>query len=107
MNINTAPEPVLLAIPGSSRELTRYVLDRRRGGEFIANLYELEGALSPPAREVLLADFAAFASRVSLEPRGFLVHSEGRSASFARPSVVAAELVRTGARVIIARSWKP
>lgn len=107
VNLNTAPEPVLLAVPGMSRELTRYIMNRRRRGEFISNLYELEAALSPPAREVFLAEFAAFASRVSLEPRRLLVHSEGRSRTYIRESRLDAELSRVGGKVIVVRSWQP
>ncbi|HEX2188690.1 MAG TPA: type II secretion system protein GspK [Longimicrobiaceae bacterium] len=77
VNLNTASAPVLGALPGMGDEAVRRVLSRREGGSAWRNLFELEGGLSPPAREELQRNFAALARRASFEPALVEVTVEG------------------------------
>ncbi|HEX2092402.1 MAG TPA: type II secretion system protein GspK [Longimicrobiaceae bacterium] len=65
VNLNTAPAPVLRALPGVGDEAVRVVISRREAGTAWRNLFELEAALTPPARAELQRSFAALARRAS------------------------------------------
>lgn len=76
VNVNVAPRPVLQALPGMTRETVGLIENRRRVAP-LRNLFELEAALSPEARAVLLREFAALSARTSFAPRQVRIVSTG------------------------------
>lgn len=72
-----APRPVLLALPGMTPEAVDRLLARRSTARPIRSLDELGGALSPPARDVLYANYAFLVSALTFEPKQLVVRAEG------------------------------
>jgi general secretion pathway protein K len=77
INLNTAPEPVLLSIPGITPEAAAVVLRFRRSGQPIRRIQELTDALPPVARQAMQERLAAITRAAIFETRQVLVESEG------------------------------
>ena len=77
VNVNAAPAPVLAALPGMTGEAAELVLYRRSVGRLIEGLDALAGALSPAAREALLASYAELARTVTFAAPQLVVTAEG------------------------------
>lgn len=105
VNLNTAPEPVLRALPGLGEEAVRVLMERRRSGSFLPNLAELERELSAPARAELHRGVSALIGRITFEPSVLIVRSEGHApGSTAGRSVIEATVSLSGGDVSIRRS---
>lgn len=105
VNLNTASEPVLRALPGFGEEAVRVLMTRRRSGSFLPNLYELESALSPPARAELQRSVSDLIGRISFEPDVVVVRSEGHvSGSPSGRAVIEATVSLSGGEVHVLRS---
>lgn len=76
VNLNLAPRPVLESLRGLTREAVHLIVSRRRFAP-IRNLFELEAALSPESRAVMLDEFAALSARASFAPRQVRIVSVG------------------------------
>lgn len=96
VNLNTAREPVLRALPGLTDEAVTLTLTRRRVGRPLRNLSELEANLSTPARAVLQREFAALVLRASFEPQALEITASGWVESNPLRRTVHALAVRAG-----------
>ena len=99
VNLNTAPEPVLRALPGLSDEVVAVILGRRAAGIPLRNLFELEPGLSAPARAVLQQSFAALARRTAFEPHALEIAASGWVQGTKIRRSVHALAVRTGSDI--------
>jgi general secretion pathway protein K len=101
VNLNAAPRPVLLALPGMSEEAVRVLLLRRGSSRPVRGLQDLALELSAGARAVLLGNQAALAQRIEFETRHVLVTSEGWLPGSPIRARVQAELVRASDQAIV------
>lgn len=75
ININTAPETVLVALPGLTKETARMLVDRRRAGEIFTSVnvvYELLGSRFAGSAFMLRQRAAMVPSRLLVVSRGWL-----------------------------------
>ncbi|HEX2779107.1 MAG TPA: hypothetical protein VHM30_06395 [Gemmatimonadaceae bacterium] len=77
VNLNSAPRPVLLALPGMTVETVGYILRERAAGRRITDIMRLGDRLSPGARQQLRAAMPLLRNVVTLETRELLVTSDG------------------------------
>jgi type II secretory pathway component PulK len=104
VSLATAPVPVLMAVPGITRETAERVVERRISGTPIRDLPEIASLISDESRSALIARFPE-ASRVTTpDPDCWVLRSTAQNGL--RPSVVVIEwqLLRTGRHVAIALS---
>ncbi|HXH81318.1 MAG TPA: type II secretion system protein GspK [Candidatus Tectomicrobia bacterium] len=79
VNVNAASAVVLAALPGMTPEAVDLVLYRRSVGRPIETLDALAGALSPPARATLLANYADLARGATFTAPQLVLTAEGWS----------------------------
>lgn len=96
VNLNTAPPPVLRALPGFTDEAVRAVVARRESGRFLGNLLELEPLLSAPAWAGIQRSYAQLVQRAGFDPGSIEIVSTGWVKGSPLRSVSAAEAVRLG-----------
>ncbi len=77
ININTAPRPVLLSLPGITEQTAGVLLRNRNRGRALASLADLERDLPPTAREVFRVRLPALMSLTTTETREVAVVSVG------------------------------
>ncbi|HYT05182.1 MAG TPA: hypothetical protein VEM13_09940 [Gemmatimonadales bacterium] len=77
VNLNAAPRPVLLALPGIGEEAAGVVLRRQQARRPIRTLAELSVELSSGARAALQAEMATLLGRVAFETREVEAVSDG------------------------------
>ena len=99
VNLNAAPEPVLVALPGLGPEALRVIIDSRRRGVVITSLLELARRLSPNARELLESNMSELMRRTIFEPQQIEVLSTGRFADSGVRVAFRSIYVRSGDRV--------
>ena len=76
VNLNAAPRPVLLALPGMTEEAVAFVLGQRAAGARVTDLDRLAASLSPGARTELRLATPALRNIVGFETREIVVTSE-------------------------------
>ena len=76
INLNTAPRPVLLALPGMSEEAVALLLRARSGGRRMTDLNAFVESLSSRARQQLRIAMPVLSTIATLETREMLVSSE-------------------------------
>lgn len=101
VNLNAAPRPVLLALPGMTEEAVRVLMVRRGSSRPVRGLQELALDLSGGARALLLANQVALEKRIEFETRDVLVTSEGWLPGSPVRARVQAELVRASDQAIV------
>jgi general secretion pathway protein K len=101
VNLNAAPRPVLLALPGMTEEAVRVLIARRASTRPVRSLPELGLELTPGARSLLLANQPALEKRIGFETRDVLVTSEGWLPGSPVRARVQAELVRATDQAIV------
>jgi len=101
INLNAAPEPVLAAVPGLGPEALRVVLDGRRRGVLLSNVFELSVRLGPDAQARLQDRVSEFMQVAVFLPRQIEVISTGRSAGRGIATEIRAVYVRSGERVAL------
>jgi general secretion pathway protein K len=101
VNLNAAPRPVLLALPGMTEEAVRVLMVRRGSSRPVRGLQELALELSTGARALLVANQAALEKRIEFETRDVLVTSEGWLPGSPVRARVQAELVRATDQAIV------
>jgi len=101
VNLNAAPRPVLLALPGMTEEAVRVLMVRRGSSRPVRGLQELALELSGGARSLLVANQAALEKRIEFETRDVLVTSEGWLPGSPVRARVQAELVRASDQAIV------
>ena len=77
INLNTAPRPVLLSLPGITEEAAGVLLRSRGRGQSLGTIADLERELSPSARERLRVQLPTLLSRTTTETREVEVVSVG------------------------------
>jgi general secretion pathway protein K len=107
VNLNAAPRPVLLALPGMSEETVRVLLGRRAAGRPVHQLGELSLALTSGARELLLANQVALMNRTTFDTRDVVVTSEGWLDGSPVRARVEAEMVRAGGEAVVVWTGTP
>jgi type II secretory pathway component PulK len=103
INLNTAPAPVLGALPGFGAEAVRVVLERRAWGEGMTDLFQVIARLSPPAREAVLARYGEVLRRVAFAPSMLVVRAEGWVEGSRPRASVEALVVPAGMRAAVVR----
>jgi general secretion pathway protein K len=79
INLNTAPRPVLLSLPGIGEEAASVIERLRRGGGRVTSLGELAAGLPAPARAALVARMPELEGRVTFDTRELELVSDGWS----------------------------
>jgi type II secretory pathway component PulK len=79
INVNSAPEPVLLAIPGMTPAAATEILRMREAGEFVDDIDSLLGSLSDASARALRAADDAFQDRVAFQTTEVEIISDGRA----------------------------
>jgi general secretion pathway protein K len=77
INVNSAPDPVLLSLPGMTPAGVEAVMRRRRQGRPLRTVQELADELPPIARQWFLPVIPAFLRRATFDLREIEVVSEG------------------------------
>jgi general secretion pathway protein K len=77
VNLNAAPRPVLLALPGMTEEAVALLLRRRQARRPVRSLAELAKELPSAPRRFLDDSLTALLARVTFETREVEVHSTG------------------------------
>lgn len=101
VNVNTAPEPVLLPLPGMSAGAIELVLRRRRQGQWIRTAQELSDALSPIARQAFLPAMPEFLRRATFDVVELLAVGEGWVEGSPVRVRVTAQLIPAGSIVLV------
>jgi general secretion pathway protein K len=104
INLNSAPEPVLHALSGLGDEAVRALLARRRERAFVANMYELEQAVSATARAELRRNAPELVRRITFEPRLILIRAVGHAEAGAGFVLVEATASLAGGDIRVASS---
>ena len=99
VNLNTASEPVLRALPGLADEAVALVLARQRKNRPLGDLSELEAQLTSSARSLLQQNFPALARRASFEPYAVEIGVIGWTAGAPLRRTLRALAVRSGSTV--------
>jgi general secretion pathway protein K len=102
VNVNAAPEPVLLALPGMSRAAAQELLRMRDAGIFPTSTQELLRALPAAVSRPIQAAQQAFNSRVSFRTDEVEIISDGHVEGSAVESRVRLTVIRSndGAMVV-------
>lgn len=105
--LNHAPLEVLAALPGLTKEALTRVAEQRVRGARIRNLLDLTAALSPMARDSLIARFADLARLTTTEPDAWILRSRMSHGTPPVSSTLEVRVVRAGSRAAIVRrrSW--
>ncbi|HET8655011.1 MAG TPA: type II secretion system protein GspK [Longimicrobiaceae bacterium] len=104
VNLNTAPAPVLRALPGMSDEAVASVLARRERGDFLRNLFALPTDLGPEAREEIQRHYADLARTASFEPSLLEITVTGRVDGARMRAPLVAIGVRAGSTIQLVSS---
>jgi general secretion pathway protein K len=78
VNLNSAPAPVLLALPGMSNEAVALVLRRRRSGVPFGSIADVGPQLSPGARDAFQAEYGRLSARTTTTTHEVEIRSIGR-----------------------------
>jgi len=105
--LDRAPLAVLRALPGIGREAVMRIASYRLTAGHVPDLATISSALSPPARDTLLAHYAEIAAMTTNEPDAWLLTSRSRAGLSSVTSVLELILRRDGSRAAIVRrrSW--
>jgi hypothetical protein len=77
ISLASAPTRLLATLPGFGADALEMVSRRRLTGEPVKSIDHLAGLLSPPAREMLMAQYQALGDLVASEPEAFIAVIEG------------------------------
>lgn len=102
VNLNTAPEAVIAALPGLDERAARQIV-RARSTRALETLGELNAALDQPARERLQARHAEIRTRVVFVPATYRVISIGTPPGQGHPVRLEARVAVNGSRVSVIR----
>ncbi len=101
VNLNAAPRPVLLALPGMTEGAVRVLESRRDTRRPVLSLSELQALLPAGSREALLPEIPALESRVVFETRELEVICQGEAMGSPTRAVVRAVLARTPNEAVV------
>ena len=89
-----SPRAVLASLPGFTPELADEVIRRRSRGSLPSSILELAYALSGASRDSLMLRQGELAARVTIEPDGWVLVSQGRVGGSPVTSVLAVTVAR-------------
>jgi type II secretory pathway component PulK len=96
VNLNTAPEPVLLSLAGMTPEAADVVLRDRGAGRRMGSVTDLQKELSSTGRAALQANLAALLAATTTETREVVVHARGWTSGGVVRAGIEALFVRAG-----------
>ncbi|MBA2684455.1 MAG: general secretion pathway protein GspK [Gemmatimonadaceae bacterium] len=103
VDLNHAPLSVIGSLPGFDVEAVSRMAEMRSERIAVRDLAVFSGALSPGAREVMLASFAELSRMTTTEPDAWVVTVRATGGSPAVGATVEFRLVRAGVRAAIVR----
>jgi general secretion pathway protein K len=106
INVNAAPRPVLLTLPGMSDALADLIIARRNNGRPVRRLDDLLLELPEGPRALLQARQMDWQNRAVFETRELMVTSEGRLEGSPVRVRVQGHLVRAGDQAILVWSGR-
>src|SRR5579859_2777284 len=77
INVNAAPEPVLAVLPGIGPEALRIMAEARSWHRPLADLNDLSRRLSPPARDLLIANYSELITRTTFRTSALVLTAQG------------------------------
>jgi type II secretory pathway component PulK len=102
VDVNAAPDSVLLGLPGFDSEVVDAILRNRAYGRRVADLDQLIAALPPFLRERVAAKYPELVSTAAFTPPAWVVTAQGRVNGRLVP-VTMERWVRAGDRVAVVR----
>jgi type II secretory pathway component PulK len=102
IDVNTAPESTLLALPGFDTEVVEAVLRLREWGRRVNGLDQFIAELPADLRDRVAAHYAELVGRAAFAPPAWVVTAEGVVAGRGLP-IMSEWWVRAGARIAIVR----
>lgn len=106
VNLNTAPEPVLQALPGLTSESVTWLLTRREAGAAVRGLSELAVGIAAPARRELEEHFAELEARTRFEPAALEIVATGEVRGSRLRTVLRVVAARAGSTLQITRTFE-
>lgn len=104
VNLNTAPVPVLSALPGLSDEAVRTIVSLRRSGIVFRSLEDLAARLTTPSRALLEEHYSDLRRRVQFRTRAYRLTSAGRPSGQGRAITIEATVAIVGQRAAVVRT---
>lgn len=107
ININAAPDAVLLSLPGMTDAAVRVVMAERTWGRPVLDASTLASRLPPTERALMLVHYPQLAGKVVYAPASLVVTSRGWSAGTVPVASVEILVVPVGNRIatIRRRAW--
>ena len=103
VNLNTAPEPVIAALPGIDRVAARRITQARRAGATLESLEDVTALLDTPSRERLQASYRELRRRASFVPATYRIVSTATPPGPGHPVTMEAVIAVNGARISVLR----
>lgn len=103
VNVNAAPDAALGALPGIGAEALRVIAEARTWHRPLADLFDLTGRLSPPAREQLLARYADLLPLTSFHTSALVLTARGWTEGSRPASTIEVLVVSAGERAAVVR----
>lgn len=103
VNLNTAAEPVIAALPGLDRIAARRIAQARRAGMVFENLEGVATLLDTPSRERLQAHYRELRRRTSFVPATYRIVSTATPPGPGRPLTIEAVIAVNGSRISVLR----
>ncbi len=103
VSLNTAPERVLLALPGMTSQSVAAIVRRKRSGDPVTGLQDLLGELTGQAASELSASFDRTAVATSAEPTGWILIVNSAAGEPAVSSELRVVTARLGSSVTVLR----
>ncbi len=100
---NTAPFPVLAALPGMDRAGTEAILGARRGGVVFHESEQLIAILPAASRTAVLGDFPGFIAATEWTPSELVLHLEGHAGADAPVAQITVTVIPLTDRLAITR----
>jgi general secretion pathway protein K len=104
VNVNTAPPPVLRALPQFTDDVMQVVLAERVAGRRFTSLPDLLAKLPPASRSRMFGEMATFAGVLTFETKAVEVTSVGWGPGHRARAVAVAEVVLAGSQLRI--DWR-
>jgi general secretion pathway protein K len=101
IDVNTAPEPVLLSLPGMTPEAAAVLIERRSAGYPVRTVQELSDLLPPIARQVFLPEIPQFIRLATFHPLDLIVESVGWVEGSPIRVHITAQLLPAGRTVLV------
>jgi hypothetical protein len=105
--IGRAPAPVLAALPGIGPEAIARFTERRAARSPLRDIAQLADLVSPPARALLLANYAELARLTTRSPEAWTIIARSSSGEPAVTATLDLRIIYAAGRVAIVRrrSW--